>query len=388
MDPQECTRAVTALGLPVNVIEGVNGLGDISPVWPSGCSMQTRAPNEYMRPGVNEYMRFNRGPSGRARRNYSPVCRVAMPDNGSTDATHRRCERCTGQMATLQTAMQESQSAQVELEGWQTRMGEHQQNIGNHMGILAQSYQDLPGRRARKAQMEEMWFPLQQGCQQVTEMATERRSANLMACAPRFYDQSCEKACVEIQRTGEHGCGVVEGSQYGDAFQRGGIEVSCSPPAHSWIMSTAGFSEAEQCERINAEQSSRMTTPAQMSDFLTIPGNGGWFSSDERSFYVLESGNDVRSATLRKFDAALPDGTEQTNAGVILWDAEEVSATQTNGERACFEIKHRYDGRTTSWERRGTTTTYCITRADGGSSRRDAWVSTLQRSLVWRPRVA
>lgn len=291
-------------------------------------------------------------------------------------------------MSTLRSAMHESQSAQLEIDSNAMTVQQHRQFLGDHMETLAQSYQDLPGSRVRKAQMEEMWFPIQHGCQQVFERATELRSSNLRVCAPRFYDQSCEKACVEIQRTGDHGCGVVEGSAYGDAFQRGGIEVSCSPPATSWIMSAAGFSEAEQCERINAEQSSRMTTPALMSDFLTVPSSGGWFSRDERMYYVLESGNDVRSATLRKFNGALPDGWEHTNAGVILWDAEEISATETTPDRACFEIKHRYDGRTTRWERRGTTTTYCIARADGGSSRRDAWVSALQRSLVWRPRVA
>lgn len=325
----------------------------------------------------------------------APVCKVVT--TGENNATHQRCERCTGHMDTFQIAVAESDAAHAELEGWQGLLEQYQQDMTNHRNILAQSYQDYQQVTQLKRAAENEWLPQQQHCQDVHVTVASARNSNMMACAPRYYDHSCEKACVEVQRAGEHGCGVVEGSQYGDAFQRGGVEVTCSPPAPSWIMSPSNYggsvqpNSGEQCGRINVEQSARATTPVLMSGWLTRPGSGGWFSRDERRFYVLESGNGVRSATLRSFDDALPDGGEESDTGIIMWDAEEVSASASTGDQACFEIKHRYDGRSASWQRRGTTTTICATRDDSAGNMaglRDQWVSVLQPLLVWRPRVA
>lgn len=315
-----------------------------------------------------------------------PTCTWAPVQNNQT---HERCERCTGQMDTLVRATRDHDDAQSHLAHWQERVARHRQELTDHRHTLAQSHQQYPARLQQKAQQESEWFPQQQRCQQVYESVFSARSSNMMTCAPSHYEHSCEKACVEIQRNGEHGCGVVEGSQYGDDFQRGGIAVTCSPPRPSWIKSPSSRQThwSEQCGRINAEQSVRMTTPVLKSSFLTTPGSGGWFGRDSTEFYVLESGNGVRSANLRIFDDALPDGSETRDVGIIMWDAEEVRATETNGERACFEIKHRYDGRTTSWERRGITKTLCVT--SGNKAReRDEWVSVLQGLLVWQPRMA
>lgn len=324
----------------------------------------------------------------------SPVCKVVTATENN--ATHQRCERCNGHMDTLDTAVVESDRAHAELEQWQGLLEQNHQDLTNHRNVLAQSYQNFPPASQLKVAMEAQWFPQQQHCQQVYNSVVSARNSNMMTCAPTFYDQSCEKACVEVQRSGEHGCGVVEGSQYGDAFERGGVEVTCSPPAPSWIMSPSNYggsaqpNTGEQCGRINAEQSARATTPVMKSGWLTRPSTGFW-SRAARRFYVLESGNGVRSATLRSFDGALPRGTEETNDGIIMWDAEEVSAAETSGDQACFEIKHHYDGRTTRWNRRGTTTTICVTRDDSSGNMRelrDQWVSVLQELLVWRPRVA
>jgi len=314
-----------------------------------------------------------------------PTCRSTVQNN----QTHQRCERCTGQMDTLVRATRDHDDAQSHLARWQERVVQHRQELTNHRHTLAQSHQQFPARLQQKEQQESEWFPQQQRCQQLYDSVSSARSSNMMTCAPSHYEHSCEKACVEIQRNGEHGCGVVEGSQYGDDFQRGGIAVTCRPPTPSWIMSPNNYGGSaqvdigEQCGRISAEQSVRMTTPVLKSSFLTTPGR--W--RDSTKFYVLESGNGVRSANLRIFDGALPDGSEETNDGIIMWDAEEVRATETTRQRACFEIKHRYDGRTTSWERSGVTKTLCVT--SGNKAReRDEWVSVLQGLLVWQPRVA
>jgi len=359
----ECAQALSFLNLPVFPVPP--GSSDLNP---SGC---------------------------RATGDMAPVCKVFMPNRNNE--THRRCERCSGQLDTLQAAVAQSDVAQAESAQWQVDLATKQEDIARHRSILAQSYQQFSLAAQMRGALEVEWLPQQQHCHQVYNTVASARNSNMMACAPQYYDRSCEKACVEIQHSGEHGCGVAEGSQYGDAFERGGIEVTCSPPAPSWIMSPSNYggsthpNSEEQCGRINAEQHPRATTPVMMSGWLTRPGNGGWFSRDARRFYVLESGNGVRSATLRSFDGALPDGTEETNNGIIMWDAEEVSATETTREQACFEIKHRYDGRSTSWQRRGTTTTICATRGDSSgnmASLRDQWVSILQGLLIWQPRVA
>jgi len=325
----------------------------------------------------------------------SSICRVPTPTENNQ--THQRCQRCNNHMDTLQNAVIEGVTAQDALVQWQAALQVHQQSVNSHRQILAQSYQSFGPASHLRAAMEAEWLPRDQHCHDVYRTVVSARNANMQACAPHYYDQSCEKACVEIQRSGEHGCGVVEGSQYGDAFERGGVEVTCSPPFPSWIKSPSNYggsaqvNSAEQCGRINAEQRARATTPPMLSMWLTRPGTG-WFSGDRRRFYVLESGNGVRTAVLRSFNGALPDGSEETNDSINMWDAEEVKATETTRERACFEIKHRYEGRSSRWQRRGETETICVMRDDDTSGdmgrTRDQWVSTLQGLLVWRPRVA
>jgi len=323
-----------------------------------------------------------------------PVCRIATPT--ANNQTHQSCQRCNSHMDTLQNAVVAGVTAHDELQQWQTALEGHQESVNRHRLVLAQSYQNFGPASHLRSAMEAEWLPREQHCHQVYRTVMSARNANMQACAPHFYDQSCEKACVEIQRSGEHGCGVFEGSQYGDTFERGGVEVTCSPPSPSWIKSPSNYggsaqvNSAEQCGRINAEQHARATTSPMLSAWLTRPGTS-WWNGDKRRFYVLESGNGVRTSVLRSFDGALPDGTEETNLSINMWDAEEVTATETTRERACFEIKHRYDGRDNSWQRRGTTETICATRDDshGDMARtRDLWVSTLQGLLVWRPRVA
>lgn len=286
-------------------------------------------------------------------------------------------------MDNLESAIPERDSSRSEVESLEGRIQQHTQDMTSHRQTLERSYQNLPQVRESLGATEAEWLPQQAHCQVVHTSLADARNAHAMVCPRGFYDQSCEKACIEIQRTGEHGCGVVEGSQNGDALGRGGINVTCSPPATSWIMDPSGGAHSdEQCERINAEQSARMTTPIMMS---------GWLRRDDRRrFFVLESGNGVRSAALRSFRGALPGGTEETNKGIVLWDAESVSAGETDDSQACFDVKHRYRGRDTSYHRRGTTITICLKIDDYPQGNiaelRDQWVSALQPLLIWRAR--
>jgi len=302
-------------------------------------------------------------------------------------------------MDVLQTAVRTKQNARSEMDNWEERVVRSEQQMQNHRVVLAQAYQNLPAATHFRQVMEQEWIPQQQHCEQVFVSSANARNAHMMVCPQHYYDQSCEKACVEIQRNGDHGCGVIEGSQDGDAFAKGGVEVTCSPPAASWIMSPSNYggspspNSGEQCGRILAEQSARTTTPVLMSGWLQKSGNG-WWPSTERRFLVLESGNGVRSANLRYYseDPAEYPLYEYTNKGIIMWDAEEVSAAETSSTQACLELKHRFRGRSDSWLRDGTTYTICVTRREYPDANinelRDQWVSALQPLLVWQPRVA
>jgi len=279
---------------------------------------------------------------------------------------------------------------------WERTLHRRTNELSHHRRALRRAYRNLPAATSQKQFLELEWFPQAQACSHVIATATAARNAHVTLCAPRYYNQSCEKACVEIQRNGEHGCGVIEGSQHGDAFGRGGPEVVCSPPAPSWIMSPSTYGGSrdpnvtEQCNRILSSQSVRATTPVIMSGWLQKACSNFCFGGEKRRFFVLESGNGVRSAVLRYFrdDEALHGGTEHTNKALIMWDAEEVSVAETSDNRACLEIIHHYRGRVDSWES-NTTYTLCATREeypeDSLPELRDQWVSTLQNLLVWQP---
>jgi len=145
----------------------------------------------------------------------------------------------------------------------------------------------------------------------------------------------------------------------------------------------------EQCGRINAEQLVRATTPVMMSGWLQKECSRFCFGGERRRFFVLESGNGVRSATLRYYRAdPAVGGTEHTNKAIIMWDAVDVSAGETSSARSCFEIGHHYRGRVQSWVS-DTTYKLCVTGEENPEGNhqelRDQWVSTLQNLLVWQP---
>jgi len=150
--------------------------------------------------------------------------------------------------------------------------------------------------------------------------------------------------------------------------------------------------QAEQCGRILAEQVVRRTTPVIMSGWLEKSCYRWCWGTDHR-FFVLESGNGVRSASLRYWDDdPANSGTEYTNKAMVMWDADEVSVGETSRSQACFELKHHYRGRVTSWLSSGTEYTMCVTRENYPDANlaelRDQWVGAFQPALILQPRVA
>ena len=168
-------------------------------------------------------------------------------------------------------------------------------------------------------------------------------------CAPQFYQYSCERACTETGS--EAGSGVVEGSQPGDATGLGGIEVTCAPPQPSWILGPFNYGAHEdtskQCERIQSHQQTQYAQRVLKSGWLWKKGRDrGW---DER-YFILESGDSVRSAILRYWNAnpaKSADAQERREKGILLRDAKGITAKDgehygfENGEQ-CFKIYHFY----------------------------------------------
>lgn len=312
-------------------------------------------------------------------------------------ATYDACSACRSHLDTLRSAYDEVTAAESHIQDGLRHIRTLEQRLPTFQQALAQANAIAAFRLQRQETAANEWLPQEEHCGEVVAEAAGARSRFMTVCPQRYYDRSCEKACIEIQRQGDHGCGVIEGSEDGDATGKGGVEVTCEPPAPSWIMSPYSGgnprpNRTEICHRINAEQAVRRTTPVIMSGWMQKSGYHIWSFGSHRRFFVLESGNGVRSAVLRKWNGPpTGDGVEHTNKGIIMWDAEEVSVGETSDSQACFEIKHYFRGRRTSWLSSGTTHTMCLTREEYPDSNlaelRDEWVAKLQPTLVWQPRL-
>jgi len=327
----------------------------------------------------------------------SPRCDV----EGMNSVEEMNCEICTQSVSRLRRQIDVSEVNKNALisqrNTLQNTLYHHGEDLEAARQRQAAAYQDLSSKIIAKESLDQEWLPQQADCVSVIAQALDARNNHMMVCPRRFYDVSCEKACVEIQTQGDHGCGVIEGSEDGDPAAKGGVEVTCQPPAPSWIMvpsnyGAIGQGDAEQCERITANQGVRRTTPVVMSGWMEKTCYR-WCFGKNRRFFVLESGNGVRSAALRYWKGdPKTNGVERTNKGIELWDAGDVRIAETSEKQACFEIHHQYRGRITSWLRSGTSYTICVLQEDYEGQNvaeiRDMWVENLQQMLVWRPRVA
>merc|ERR1719171_1642451 len=200
-----------------------------------------------------------------------------------------------------------------------------------------------------KEAMDREWIPQKDGCFQTMDLYLHGRAAHVQRCAPPYYDRSCEKACIEQQHV-HAGCGVIEGSQPNDLPSLGGVAVTCSPPSASWLLGHVKETKGDQCARITAWQPAHGQYAQQVikAGWLWKKGNG-WFSGWDKRYFVLESGDSVRSALMRYFDDVPKSAVakEKADKDIILWDAKGVRPDKTPGKfsdtgAACFVIEHFY----------------------------------------------
>jgi len=215
-------------------------------------------------------------------------------------------------------------------------------------GDLEKARIDLKEDEAKKLMMQmiDEWEPQREKCKVKMLIVRNVREYTLGSCARKFYNNSCEKACIEQSE----GCGVVEATRPGEGGLDG-MDVACKPPQPSWILraypGVEGDSEASQCDRIAAHQSVQYALKILKSGYLEKKGrNGAW----ELRYFVLESGDAVRSAVLRYWDhnpglhsqsqyvADVKPAKESESKMIILQDAVSVKTLGYN----CFVVSHFY----------------------------------------------
>lgn len=149
---------------------------------------------------------------------------------------------------------------------------------------------------------------------------------------------------------------------------------------------TYGASEGQgdQCSRIFSHQRPRFAQSILKHGWLLKKGRS-WWSGWEKRYFVLESGDAVRSAVLRYFDqdpSTMPhdqwNQIQREDKAIILWDAKSTKLKTglhylfTDGS-ACFKLYHFYrDYR------------FCVSGKDypeTASAERDEWMSLVTSAI-------
>lgn len=284
------------------------------------------------------------------RPNVGPSCHARKARYQRELEVYRACQACQSAKSDLRSAERQTEAAQSGLSRSQSRVTQLRQELSSKKQELSQWQAKYPGLKSAKEAMDAEWLPQQAECAKTHTAYINGKQTAVIECAPTFYDDSCEKACIELQAS-VTGCGVVEGGDPDDVAGLGGVEVTCAPPQPSWILGpfTYGAREpaGEQCKRIEARQSAYHAQKILKSGWLWKKGRlGGW----EERYVVLESGTKVRSAVLRYWDkdpTKTNDTHERTHKGILLRDAKGVKEKdgkhygRKNGEE-CFKLYHFY----------------------------------------------
>lgn len=300
---------------------------------------------------------------------------------------YNACQECEAAKKDLKRANSQVNSASNELARATKRVPQLKQELRETELELYHWRAEEPGLRHAKETMDRKWLPQKSKCQTTYADYKNGKAKAVSKCAPTYYPASCEKVCVELQA--EDGCGIIEGTRPNDDTGGGGIEVTCAPPQPSWILGPFTYGSREQpgkqCERIQANQHAQYAQTILKTGWLWKKGRvGGW----DKRFYVMESGDAVRSAVLRYWredPTKISNAEERAGKGIILRDATGVKVKSgthygfENGEE-CFKLYHFYrDFRfcTVTSEDEG------VARKGGASTYdRDQWIELLEQSIA------
>ena len=296
------------------------------------------------------------------------------------------CQDCDRAKGALRSAHRQVDSARSAVRRAERKIPQLRQELQQARDDLRRWQEVEPESLQEKRTMDEEWLPQSSACETAYNDYSTGMSKAVRACAPTYYNASCERACIRLQAS-DAGCGVVEGSR-ADAPQpsgTGGIQITCSPPQPSWILGpyTYGAQEpaGEQCARIAESQKPVYAQKTIKAGWLMKKGRiGGW----DKRYFVLESGDAVRSAVLRYWNhdpGQDPSAEERAGKGIILQDAKDIKVKSgasygwEDGEE-CFKLYHFYrDYR------------FCVLTDPSDSkfspaAERDSWVDALEE---WIP---
>jgi hypothetical protein len=231
--------------------------------------------------------------------------------------------------------------------------------------------------RKNKLDQEANWLPQKESCEAKYIEAKRERIRHIGECGPKHYDESCEKRCIEAQN---EGCGVLEGSKPNSNLLHGGVRATCSPPHPSWIRGPWNWDVAEestfkQCRRILNNQGPVYATKILIQGFLLKKGRmNGW----KQRYFAMESGNSVRSATIRYWlqnPTTDPRAEERFTKSIFVWDAKAVyRKTWGWSDNNCLGIDHWY-----RW------IALCVPDSEGNAAAKaDQWVDFINRSIKFR----
>ncbi|CAE7677016.1 unnamed protein product [Symbiodinium sp. CCMP2456] len=262
------------------------------------------------------------------------------------------CKACERAKDTLQSAHRQVYSAQSAVRRAERRIPELRRELQKARDHLRHFQEVERATVAEKRAMDAEWLPQSSACKTTYTDYSTGRSKAVRACAPTYYNASCERACIRLQAS-DAGCGVVEGSRAvpPSASGTGGIQLTCSPPQPSWILGPYTYGAQEpagaQCARIAESQKPVYAQKTLKAGWLMKKGRiGGW----DKRYFVLESGDAVRSAVLRYWTddpTQDPGADERVGKGIILQDAKDVKVKSgasygfEDGEE-CFKLYHFY----------------------------------------------
>jgi len=192
-----------------------------------------------------------------------------------------------------------------------------------------------PGLKQTREDMAAIWNPLKAECNAKIEEFNVVKPQEMRRCIPGFYEQSCEKACIEVQKVRSEGCGVMEGGMPQDPLSRGGVRSVCRPPVASWVEAPNTWQADEepgykQCQRIflKGEQNGHHAQRVLLRGWMEKKSRWGQW---QRRFFIFESGSEMRSAVMRYwledpgYDRHAP---ERVDKAIILWDAKRVQKSE------------------------------------------------------------
>jgi len=301
----------------------------------------------------------------------------------------KECNECKVTRGPFKTAIDNLKSTDARIENLNSLIPQERTRIDNERNLLAQDEAQEKGLRTAKADADDALAPVEVRCaEDLQQQYDDKKSLWMRTNISTLYDKSCEKACMQASK----GCGVIEGLVQGEVWKQQevasspGIDIKCSPPFESFISKPVKWgapqeSEDAACDRLFEKQRPARANQVLMKGWLVK--RGGMFRRWKKRYFVLESGDQVRSAILRYW-ADMPGphkDAERVDKPVVLWDAASVKpepGTKYGWKdgTACFFLQHFYrDFR------------LCVRGEPNNVALRDQWVNHLKNSIKF-PSVA